>query len=239
MINIKIDEEACVSCSLCVETCPTQVLSYDDGRDVPEVSEPQECFGCLSCSEVCPATAVAHEGVSRSESYYHDPYALYLASRLSGHNGLGLNVPEADESRETALGDLAARLLSVAWVLKDIMGNGLPVVGMLAGRTLANQLPRYQLPRDFNEVLELARREFSPAWQIESSLNGESLKLRVKDCFVRDICAKEGLDLGGELCTLFYNYLAGYLGSMGKARLKLGDATRGSDGCAYEVLFQG
>jgi hypothetical protein len=36
------------------------------------------------------------------------------------------------------------------------------------------------------------------------------------------------------MCVLFYNYLAGYLGQMGKVRLRLMDAERGAT-CCYKV----
>ncbi len=239
MIQIAVDEKACVSCGLCVDACPTQALSFNAERDLPEVKEPKECFGCLSCSEICPATALDHQDARRSESYYQDPYALHLGARLTGNGGLPGNTPGDAESRQKALDDLGVRLRSVSWVLKDIMGNGLPVVGMLAGRTLANQLPRYQPAKDLDAALELARREFAPAWELEPRRDGESLTIDVAGCFVRDLCQREKIELGGETCVLFLNYLAGYLGRMGKARLKLADAQRGPQRCTYRLTIQG
>lgn len=239
MIQIAVDEKACVSCGLCADVCPTQVLSFNAERDLPEVKEPRECFGCLSCSEICPATALDHPGARRSESYYQDPYALHLGARLTGNGGLSGNTPGDEESRRRALDDLGVRLRSVSWVLKDIMGNGLPVVGMLAGRTLANQLPRYQPPKDLDAALELARQEFAPAWELAPRRDGETLTLDVAGCFVRDLCHKEKLELGGEMCVLFLNYLSGYLGRMGKVRLKLADAQRGPQRCTYRLTVQG
>jgi len=239
MIQIAVDEKACVSCGLCVDACPTEVLAFNAERDLPEVREAKECFGCLSCSEICPATALAHEGAPRSESHYHEPYALRLGSRLTGNGGGAMNVPDGEGARQVALDDLGVRLRSVAWVLKDIMGNGLPVVGMLAGRTLANQLPRYQPAKDLDAAVDLARREFSPAWELQPRRNGEELTIEVGGCIVRDLCQKAKLELGGELCILFLNYLAGYLGRMGKSRLKITGAERGAERCTYQLTVQG
>lgn len=233
MIQIAVDEDACVGCSLCVDICPTQVFTYDSARDLPQVAKAEECFGCLSCTEICPASALEHQDLKRSPAFYHDPYALEIA-RKSTTTALEHNVIEDEEGMAGALQDLTVRLLSVATVLKDIVGTGLAPVGLMAGRSLASQLPRYRPPRDLKEALELARGEFSPAWALEFQHDGNgSLQVEVGGCVVRDLCAQEGIPLGGELCVLFCNYLSGYLGRMAKEKLRLEGAERGSSGCSY------
>jgi len=52
---------------------------------------------------------------------------------------------------------------------------------------------------------------------------------------MREVCAKEKMALGGELCSLFYSYLAGYLGRLGNKRLKLANAERAMQRCYYEI----
>lgn len=236
MIAITIDEKACVSCSLCPEICPTGVLAFDEARGVPAVVKPKECFGCLSCSEICPADAIEHDGVTLSESYHHDPYALELAARLATAPCHTVNAPTDPDKRRQALRDLGVRLLSVATVFKHTIGSGLPAVGNLAGRTLAGHLPRYRSPQTLDETLELARAQFAPAWSLAPKREGDDvLSFEVRECFVRDLCHDEGLELGGELCTLFFNYLAGYLGRMGKVRLRLVNAERGWEQCRYQA----
>lgn len=236
MIQIAIDDAACVSCSLCAEVCPTDVFSWDEAKGVPEVVKPGECFGCLSCSEICPPHCIRHEGVQVSENYYHDPYAVRLASRLgSGLAGATWGSLDSVPGRERALRDLGVRLRSVAEVFRQTVGGSLPAVGTMAGRTLARHLPRYQAPRTLGEALDLAVLQFAPAWEMEASLAGDEMRVTVGRCFVRDLCKQQGLELGGELCVLFYNYLAGYVGRLGTARLRLVDAQRGWDGCRYEV----
>lgn len=236
MITVAVDERACVGCSLCVDACPTQVFSYDAARELPVVDKPRECFGCLSCAEICPATALRHEGVKHSPCFHHDTYALDMARRLVTNGPLALNVMADEKGRQQALDDLSVRLLSVAVVLKDIVGTGLAPVGLMAGRSLATQLPRYQPPRDLDGVLALAKAEFSPAWGLSFTAQaGDELRIDVAQCSVRELCGRENLPLGGELCVLFYNYLAGYVGRMAKCQIKLSKADRGAQGCAYEV----
>lgn len=234
-IDIRVDENACVGCSLCAEICPTRVFEFNESTAVPEVKKPAECFGCLSCSEICPATALHHGEVGLSESYYHDPAALELASRL-GMPPREYNVPtSSEESLLKAKEDLGIRLLSVAAVLKQTLGQSLAAIGTQAGRSLAQQLPRYQKPSSVEEALELAKSVFAPAWQIEFDLQEKQCSLQVSTCFIRELCKSHSLELGGDLCTLFYGYCAGYIAKMARVRPRLMNTERGNDVCRYSL----
>lgn len=235
MIKITIDEDACVGCTLCVDECPTDVFEFDEEKRIPKVVKEKECFGCLSCSEICPASAILHEDVIHSEDHYHDEENIRLASRLAVDVPLP-HAPSDDKHRKAALDDLGIRLLSVASVFRQTLGGSLPAVGTMAGRTLATQLPRYQVPESFQEALDLAVEQFSPAWEIHPEYDGDKeLEMKVGTCFIRELCKEEGIELGGDLCVLFYNYMAGYIGKMSDARLKLKESTPGDEGCRYEV----
>ncbi len=111
----------------------------------------------------------------------------------------------------------------------------MPAVGTMAGRTLANQLPRYQEPETFQEVQLLTHKQFSPSWDLSFKENGDELTIETGTCFIRELCKKEGIELGGDLCVLFYNNLAGYLGKMGGIRLKLEEMCPGDDSCSYNI----
>lgn len=234
MIAITIDEQACVGCALCVDACPTHVFEFDEAKAVPTLGQIAECFGCLACSQECPADAISHEGVSLAKDFYHEPEALALAARVSGRAGSA--PPPLDEAAlKRGLEDLGVRLLSLGAVLKETLSNGLPAVGSLAGKALATQLPRYQVPASTEAALELARQQFAPAWEIQPGLNGDSLTVKLQGCFIRDLCARHHLELGGELCVLFGAYLAGYLSKATNLRLRLVQTQRDWKGCSYEL----
>ena len=143
-------------------------------------------------------------------------------------------MPSDTASQNNAATDLGVRLRSVAEVFKRTLGGSLPAVGTMAGRTLARHLPRYREPNGLNEALALAEKQFAPAWEFSTKRDGDDLTINVDRCFVRETCEREGVELGSEMCVLFYNYLAGYLGQMGKVRLRLMDADRGAT-CCYKV----
>ena len=177
MIKIIIDEDACVGCELCVDECPTDVFEFNEEKQIPEIVREKECFGCLSCSEICPATAITHEDIEHSEDYYHDEENLKLASKLAGDVPLP-HSPTDDEHRKAALEDLGIRLLAVASIFRQTLGGSLPAVGTMAGRTLATQLPRFRIPESFQEVLDIAVQQFTPAWDINPDYDG-SAKLEI------------------------------------------------------------
>ena len=234
MIQIQIDEQACGGCEICIDACPTHVFAFDVEKRLPEVRKPAECFGCLACAEQCPANAIRHQGVQRAVNFYHDPYALNIVAKLTGDDSHA-HYTSNGGSIQIGIADLGVRLLSLAAVLRSTMSSGLPAVGTFAGRTLAGQLPRYQVPKDFDEVLALAKRQFAPAWDLDFRVDGDQLHIVVKTCYLRELCLKENVELGGDLCTLFFNYLAGYLNRMGKVRLRFGSATHGAESCSYET----
>ncbi len=234
MIQIQIDEQACRGCEICIDACPTHVFAFNETKRLPEVRKSTACFGCLACAEQCPASAIRHDGVSRAVNFYHDPYALNIIAKLTG-DGSHIGYNSNGGSVLKGIDDLGVRLLSLAAVLRSTLSSGLPAVGTFAGRTLAGQLPRYQVPKNFDEVLALAKQQFAPAWNLDFRVEGDILHIEVRTCYLRELCTKEKVELGGDLCILFFNYLTGYLHRMGKVRLRLGSAVRGADLCSYEA----
>ena len=58
------DHKTCVSCGLCIISCPVNCLDLDDhnGRIPPEsypfLKRPNDCIGCGNCENVCPVSAI-------------------------------------------------------------------------------------------------------------------------------------------------------------------------------------
>jgi NAD-dependent dihydropyrimidine dehydrogenase PreA subunit len=56
VVTLKLDEEMCVGCGLCLEVCPQAVLARNDGK--VRISNRDACMECGACAQNCPAEAV-------------------------------------------------------------------------------------------------------------------------------------------------------------------------------------
>ncbi len=82
----------------------------------------------------------------------------------------------------------------------------------------------------------MARAQLAPAWDIQARHHGNGkLTLGVEECFMREVCFRDKLQLGGASCMLFFNHLAGYVGKLGGKRLRLASAEPGQERCIYHV----
>lgn len=55
-----IDPSLCVSCGICVKSCPVEgkAVDFKNGRDVPPVYDYRKCIRCFCCQEMCPKKAI-------------------------------------------------------------------------------------------------------------------------------------------------------------------------------------
>ena len=72
MAIVKIYEEHCKSCSLCVEACPRAALAIARHLNVhgfyPVVfDDSKECSGCGNCTVMCPDAAIELRAESKAE----------------------------------------------------------------------------------------------------------------------------------------------------------------------------
>ena len=51
-----IDEDMCMGCGICEESCVASVIDASSG--IAEVIHPEDCVGCGSCLDACPAGAI-------------------------------------------------------------------------------------------------------------------------------------------------------------------------------------
>ncbi len=56
---IVVDIEKCKGCEVCIDACPTQVISMakdvnGKGYNFSYMQNPEACTGCANCAIVCP-----------------------------------------------------------------------------------------------------------------------------------------------------------------------------------------
>lgn len=60
---VKIDEELCKSCGLCIIACPKKLLTFSEGHNSkgyhpPIQNNPEECIACGLCGLMCPDSVI-------------------------------------------------------------------------------------------------------------------------------------------------------------------------------------
>ncbi|RME40569.1 MAG: ferredoxin family protein [Deltaproteobacteria bacterium] len=72
MPEIRIAEECCRGCRLCLDVCPVEVFGFDEARERAQVVAADDCIACLSCAFICPATAIELTGYHAVKNFYRD-----------------------------------------------------------------------------------------------------------------------------------------------------------------------
>jgi len=53
----KINKEKCVGCGICVNICPVNAISIEDGK---ASIDQEKCIHCGKCLNICPTNAIEH-----------------------------------------------------------------------------------------------------------------------------------------------------------------------------------
>jgi NAD-dependent dihydropyrimidine dehydrogenase PreA subunit len=56
VVTLKLEEEKCAGCGMCLSVCPRAVLSPANGKI--EIANRDACIECGACSHNCPAEAI-------------------------------------------------------------------------------------------------------------------------------------------------------------------------------------
>jgi heterodisulfide reductase subunit A len=74
----RIANELCCGCQICVNVCPYQAISFDEGRGVAVTNEVL-CKGCGACAAACPCEAPMLMGFNNRQLYAQIKNALSFA----------------------------------------------------------------------------------------------------------------------------------------------------------------
>ena len=78
----KVNREKCISCTQCIQDCPTRVISLKDGK--AEINN-DGCIKCAHCVAVCPVEAVSTDDYNMDEikPYNKDTFTVEAENLLN------------------------------------------------------------------------------------------------------------------------------------------------------------
>lgn len=72
---LDINQEKCVSCGMCVASCPQDVIEIHDG--IVSYENRADCVACLRCLNFCPSDAILFNGKNRFPHYKGPTKEIY------------------------------------------------------------------------------------------------------------------------------------------------------------------
>jgi ferredoxin len=81
VVTLKLEQEKCVGCGVCLSVCPHAVLSLTNGKI--DIANRDACMECGACARNCPAEALnVRSGVGCAVAVINAKLFLLLCGRF-------------------------------------------------------------------------------------------------------------------------------------------------------------
>ena len=145
-----IDNDKCVECNLCYESCRFDAINKDDGYTV----EIYDCEGCGVCEAICPSSAISMVPYKAGDmTLYREPKVFSTAELKMGSGNSGLLVTEVKKNMKlTSDADFA--------IIDGSPGIGCPVIASITGVTMVLIVAEPSLSgiSDMKRIIETANK---------------------------------------------------------------------------------
>jgi len=116
---------------------------------------------------------------------------------------------QTPNDHQKAQKEVAFLLNILIHTINEEIGTMAGTVSTSAGKEAARKMPAYFENRDIKTILEEIKKYFNDGFGITYTLENNEITLTFDRCALKDICRIEGIQLGGDLCRHFHNYLNG------------------------------
>jgi len=60
---LKVDQDLCIQCALCIDICPFTVLEMKEDYPSMKANKEKQCLLCMHCVSICPVAALSFEDI--------------------------------------------------------------------------------------------------------------------------------------------------------------------------------
>lgn len=237
MPSVRIVEEGCRGCTLCVDVCAVDVFEYDEVAKLAVVVHSEDCFGCLSCTYACPSRCVVVNDMEPLRPFHRIPSHVALVQKFLQADAGFKELSDADWQEAEA--DVSARLTALTDTVVDTIGRGYHAVGRRAGTIAAAHMPEMYDQSGLEDVLAAMKHRFAKAFEFDFQVEGDRATLDFHPCGLCAVVRGQGQQPGDAvLCQLFHEYWVGLFTAFVGTTFKC-EVPQAGDTCRMEMFPAG
>ena len=212
MPNVQILENGCRGCTLCSDTCPVDVFTMNEGKNIATVDHAEDCIGCLSCFYQCPSQCIEISDIKYVKPFHRIEKNIAFVEQF-------LQTPTAStsltkEELNIACKEIGILLINFSTAISEILGRGHKSVGRRSGTVAAKHIPELYEQKDLESLLTSMKSRFGSSFDFEHAIFNNEITFSVKPCGLLQYVEQAGMELGtSNLCLLFHEYWAGLISS--------------------------
>ena len=234
MPKIKVTENGCRGCMLCVDLCPVDVFGFIEDTDLAVVENPDDCIGCLSCYYACPSQCIEISDVPLIRLYHRiEKNVVFVEQFLQARTAVR-SLTESD--LDMAYQEVGILLSAFAGAVTEILGRGHKSVGRRAGVVAAAHLPEMYEQKSLDSLLKAMRERFGASFDFDYKVSDDvRIEMSVAPCGLLQAVRNAGGSPGeSELCLLFHEYWVGLMSTFAGSNYVYSVLEAG-DRCAFEL----
>ena len=105
--------------------------------------------------------------------------------------------------------------------ITHVIGKASGVVGITAGRESAKRIPVFFENSNLSDITKEIESYLKGGFDLKLQETNEGYTLNVNKCEIRNVCEREGIEIGGDLCNYFHNYINGMIVEFSKKKLQV------------------
>ncbi len=142
------------------------------------------------------------------------------------------------EDHKKAFTETSFLLSILTGTMKELVGSGASTVATSAGKEIAKKMPIYIKNPSIEEVTATLQKRLAAGFDFSCEPVDDGLNLSFTKCAIRDVCENRGMEIGGELCSIFHYYLGGMFSQFSKKQTRPKILSSGCDRCETHLIIR-